>query len=69
MIGIVLGSPSDKKIADKGIAFLEELDIPHKLFILSMVSTFRVSISLDIFLFIPASTLPGPHSMNLLDFE
>ncbi|MBD61403.1 5-(carboxyamino)imidazole ribonucleotide mutase [bacterium] len=35
MIGIVLGSPSDKKIADKGIAILEELDIPHKLFILS----------------------------------
>ena len=35
MIGIVLGWPSDKKIADKGIAILEELDIPHKLFILS----------------------------------
>ena len=35
MIGIVLGSPSDKKIADKGIAILEDLNIPHKLFILS----------------------------------
>ncbi len=35
MIGIVLGSPSDKSVADKGIAILEELNIPHKLFILS----------------------------------
>ncbi|MBC8515091.1 5-(carboxyamino)imidazole ribonucleotide mutase [bacterium] len=35
MIGIILGSPSDLPVAQKGLDLLEELGIPHKMWTLS----------------------------------
>ncbi|MCH7493323.1 5-(carboxyamino)imidazole ribonucleotide mutase [bacterium] len=35
MIGIIMGSESDRKVAEKGISLLESLGIPHRVWVLS----------------------------------
>lgn len=35
MIGILLGSESDRKVAEKGISLLEAMGVPHQVWVLS----------------------------------